>query len=98
MFEKIGRAAEKSATRVNLSRRGFLGRLARWSGSAALAVTALLTTPKAAFAFKGLCNGGAGFLCTRRGVLICYFCQSDPGFGFCQTACLESFVDHCHSF
>ncbi len=38
MFEKIGRLAETAATKVSLSRRGFLGRL----GQAALATTGVL--------------------------------------------------------
>lgn len=39
MFEKIGRLAEKTATNVNVSRRGFLGRL----GNAALAAAGVLS-------------------------------------------------------
>jgi hypothetical protein len=39
MFEKMGRLAEKAATNVNVSRRGFLGRL---GAAAALTVGALL--------------------------------------------------------
>jgi hypothetical protein len=38
MFEKIGRLAETAATRVSLSRRGFLGRL----GQGALTMTGVL--------------------------------------------------------
>ncbi len=38
MFEKIGRLAEKAATNVDVSRRGFLGRL----GKGALAVAGAL--------------------------------------------------------
>ncbi len=38
MFEKIGRLAEKAATNVDVSRRGFLGRL----GKSALAVAGVL--------------------------------------------------------
>jgi hypothetical protein len=38
MFEKIGRLAERAATGVSVSRRGFLGRL----GQGALAVTGVL--------------------------------------------------------
>jgi hypothetical protein len=50
MFEKIGRLAETAATKVSLSRRGFLGRL----GQGALAVTGvvggLLALPRDAHA------------------------------------------------
>jgi hypothetical protein len=38
MFEKIGRLAETAATKVSVSRRGFLGRL----GQGALAMTGVL--------------------------------------------------------
>jgi hypothetical protein len=38
MFEKVGRLAEAAATKVSLSRRGFLGRL----GRGALALTGVL--------------------------------------------------------
>jgi hypothetical protein len=38
MFEKIGRLAEKAATNIGVSRRGFLGRL----GQGALAAAGLL--------------------------------------------------------
>jgi hypothetical protein len=38
MFEKIGRLAETAANKVNVSRRGFLGRL----GQGALAMTGVL--------------------------------------------------------
>lgn len=48
MFEKIGRLAEKAATNVNVSRRGFLGRL----GNGALAVAGML-------GFAASASGGA---------------------------------------
>ncbi len=50
MFEKIGQLAEKTASNVNVSRRGFLGRL----GQSALAVAGLFGY--AAFA-SGQSNG-----------------------------------------
>jgi hypothetical protein len=43
MFEKIGRVAEKAATNVCVSRRGFFGRFAQLAGGAALGAAALLT-------------------------------------------------------
>jgi hypothetical protein len=48
MFERIGRAAEKAAGGVDLSRRGFLGRLSRGALVAAGAVAGLLAAPQRA--------------------------------------------------
>ncbi len=42
MFEKIGRLAETAANKVNVSRRGFLGRLGQGALAAAGAVGGLL--------------------------------------------------------
>jgi hypothetical protein len=88
MFEKIGRLAETAATKVSLSRRGFLGRL----GQGALAVTGvvggLLALPRDAHAdgphhcFKGCCEAMCGAGDTT--------CSCDPtGYaaGLCITEC-----------
>jgi hypothetical protein len=48
MFEKLGRAAERMATSVGESRRGFLGRLGRGALAAAGALGGLLLMPKEA--------------------------------------------------
>ncbi len=55
MFEKIGRLAEKAATNVDVSRRGFLGRL----GKGALAVAGALGLA----ASKAEGRGTTHFLC-----------------------------------
>jgi hypothetical protein len=57
MFEKIGRAAEKAANSVSLSRRGFLSRAGSLAAGAALGVGVFLT-PTGAWAkpFKCHCN------------------------------------------
>jgi hypothetical protein len=62
MFDKIGRLAEAAANRVDVSRRGFLGRL----GRGAMAVGALLAGSSAAAGQSGgavccvyLCRQGA---------------------------------------
>ena len=49
MFDRIGRLAEAAANRVDVSRRGFLGRL----GQSALAVAAVLAGVSAATAQSG---------------------------------------------
>jgi hypothetical protein len=49
MFEKIGRLAETAATKVSLSRRGFLGRLGQGALSA-VGILGLLTLPSKALA------------------------------------------------
>ena len=57
MFEKIGRAAEKVATNVSLSRRSFLSRSASLATGAALGIGMFLTPTKAwAKPFKCHCN------------------------------------------
>ncbi len=66
MFEKIGRLAEKAATNVDVSRRGFLGRL----GKGALAVAGVL-------GFTASAAGGRhGFTRT-----CCYYGSTDPNTG-----------------
>src|SRR5204862_5435899 len=53
MFEKIGRLAEAVATRVSVSRRGFLGRLGQGALAAAGVLGGLLCLPKDARAAGG---------------------------------------------
>ena len=60
MFEKIGQAAETLATRVSLSRRGFLGRLGQGAFVAAGAVGGLLLT-------AGDVRAGPGNNCCQTG-------------------------------
>jgi hypothetical protein len=50
MFEKIGRLAETAATKISVSRRGFLGRLGQGALAAAGALGGLLLFPKNALA------------------------------------------------
>jgi hypothetical protein len=52
MFEKIGRLAETAATKVSLSRRGFLGRLGRGALTAAAGLGGLLVLSNKARAGK----------------------------------------------
>jgi hypothetical protein len=54
MFDKIGRLAEAAANRIDVSRRGFLGRL----GQGAMTVGALLAGSSAAAG-----QGGRGVCC-----------------------------------
>ncbi len=58
MFEKIGRLAEKAATNVDVSRRGFLGRLARGAALVAGSLGGILLTAGQAGA-----SGGGGWCC-----------------------------------
>ena len=50
MFEKIGQAAEKAASKVSLSRRGFLGRLGQTALGAAGVLAGVLALPRPASA------------------------------------------------
>jgi hypothetical protein len=59
MFEKIGRLAEQAATRVGVSRRGFLGRL----GQSALAVVGVLGGLAATAATARVGNGS--YVCCK---------------------------------
>ena len=77
MFEKISRMAEKAATNLSVSRRGFLGRL----GQSALGVAAVLAGVNAATAQSG------GVVCCK------YTCSSYYGYpkgGFKWTTCQPS--------
>jgi hypothetical protein len=67
MFEKFGRLAEQAATKVSVSRRGFLGRL----GQGALATIGVLG---GAVAFSQDARpGGSGVFCCK------YHCHSPYG-------------------
>jgi hypothetical protein len=76
MFEKIGRAAEKAATSVSMSRRGFFGRFTRLAGGAALGAAALLTFSQRADA------AGRGCKCSKP------YCGCSPGDVSCIQSCL----------
>jgi hypothetical protein len=56
MFEEIGRLAEAAATKVSLSRRGFLGRL----GQGALAMTGVLG---GLLASRTYAHAAGGYVC-----------------------------------
>jgi hypothetical protein len=56
MFERIGRLAERAATGVSVSRRGFLGRLGRGALVTAGVLGGLLAIPTGARASDGLQN------------------------------------------
>ena len=89
MFEKIGRLAEKTATGVSLSRRGFFGRFATLAGGAALGLLAFW--PAAAPAGGGACPGGAkpSCYCKIKGVVYCYCCPGDPNLFYCCQGCTQ---------
>jgi hypothetical protein len=55
MFDKIGIVAEKLATNVSESRRGFFVRVGKIALVAASAVAGLLALPREAQAFSYLC-------------------------------------------
>jgi hypothetical protein len=58
MFEKIGRAAERMATDISMSRRSFFGRLGRGAMAAACAVGGvLLFATESQAAHFGCCSG-----------------------------------------
>jgi hypothetical protein len=75
MFEKIGRAAEKAAGGVSLSRRGFLGRLGQTALSAAgvLAGMAALSCSASAGNGKNILNE-CGCFTKQGGTTIWYEC------------------------
>jgi len=56
MFEKVGRAAEKAATSVGTSRRGFLGQLGRAAAVAAVAAGGVLASASRASAGPKPCK------------------------------------------
>ena len=88
MFEKIGRMAEKAATGVNLSRRGFFSRFAALAGGAALGLMALW--PPASHGGGGPCGGlKPACYCKIRGVVYCYCCAGDPNLYYCCQACAQ---------
>jgi len=82
MFEKIGQAAEKVATSVSMSRRGFFSRLAAVAGGAALCLTALLV-PEA----NAGNPPGAVCCCKKRGVIYCCCYRGDPNLFYCEQNC-----------
>ncbi len=75
MFEKIGRLAEKAATNVSVSRRGFLGRLSK----AALAVAGVLVFVSSASAGRTRYS--------RTGLICCGSCGFVNGRPLCTYAC-----------
>jgi hypothetical protein len=65
MFEKIGRLAETAATKVSVSRRGFLGRL----GQGALVMTGVLS---GMLAIPRDARAGGSYVCCK------YSCSNFP--------------------
>jgi hypothetical protein len=63
MFEKIGRYAEKLATRTGQTRRGFLGHTGKRALSLASLVGGLLLVHGEAVADKSTCTGGCRYHC-----------------------------------
>jgi hypothetical protein len=69
MFEKLGQAAEDAALRV--SRRAFVGRLARWAAGAAAGIAGLLIAgnahaapgPRKCCYYSGSLGGRCGHKC-----------------------------------
>jgi hypothetical protein len=74
MFEKVGRLAESAATKVSLSRRGFLGRL----GQGALALTGVLG---GFLVFPKDARAGGSYVCCK------YKCYGYKG-GYFRNVCL----------
>jgi hypothetical protein len=84
MFETIGRMAEAAAGNVSMSRRGFLGQLARGAVAAAGVVGALLILPRDAQAGPPK-NCGA---CDCHRPDFCYKgCTTCPDWGICYCLC-----------
>jgi hypothetical protein len=75
MFEKISRMAEKAATNLSVSRRGFLGRL----GQSALGVAAVLAGFAATTASA---KGGGSYVCCT------WKCSNYGGVTYKTTSCL----------
>jgi hypothetical protein len=77
MFEKIGRLAERAATGVSVSRRGFLGRL----GQSALGVAGVLAGVSAATAQSGgvvCCRVHCGSIYKKGGKALYHFTRCYP--------------------
>jgi len=93
MFDRISEAAEKLAT--NVSRRGFLGSVGRWSGATALAMAGVLTSAGTTRADSGrntCCSYGypapvEGYqICHRVCVPLGTACPpASAAFGYCPT-------------
>ena len=79
MFEKIGRAAERTAMSVTVSRRGFLGSLGRWAALTAMGAATLLGSGAGAVR-AGQCR--AGYKCCV------YFCKY-PDLGTSRCVCAD---------
>jgi hypothetical protein len=85
VFEKISRAAEKLATNVSESRRGFLGRLGKAALGVAGVLGGLLLLPKEAQALSSITRGcvisGYGTLngaCIDKSTGTCKTCWGCP--------------------
>ena len=89
MFEKIGRLAETAATKVSVSRRGFLGRLGQGALAAAGVLGGLLLFTKDARA------GGSVVCCSYRCFHSKYRYSSKTTCQAAGTTCDET-VGNCH--
>jgi hypothetical protein len=91
MFEKIGRLAETAATKVSLSRRGFLGRL----GQGALVVTGvlggLLALPRDAHAGSHGCIRQCCESICGTGDFTCSCDPTGDSYGNCYYSCVNPY-------
>jgi hypothetical protein len=94
MFEKISRAAETVATRVSLSRRGFLGRLGKTALGAAGVLGGLLVLTNKAQAARKLYSCRYYDRCYRRYVTYTY-CGKCPRMGGCYSLRSSSVIGTC---
>jgi hypothetical protein len=87
MFEKIGRLAERAATKVGVSRRGFLGQLGRGALAAAGVVGGLLLLPRDARAGPKNCSACD---CSNKKDFCYKGCTTCPDYVTCWCFCTNS--------
>jgi hypothetical protein len=61
MFGKVGQIAERSATEISVTRRGFLGRLGRMATMAAGAIGGVLLASGSADAGRSVCRNPTAY-------------------------------------
>jgi hypothetical protein len=85
MFKKIGRAAERMANNVGVSRRGFLGRLGQAALGTAAVLGGVLASPTGAqaFSFKKCFHRCCMSYCGNPTCSSCIYSQN------CTLLCLE---------
>lgn len=79
MFDRLSRAAKRTADGIDLSRRGFLGRCIRVAGGAALAaIPFVMPAPASGYTGGSKCDCKKGFP---------YGCKPGPGYEACIVGC-----------